>query len=361
MISRRGFLASAAMSAVASSLGSGLCAATAATPDPLLPLWKAWKLIHVSSSGRVIDRLQDNVSHSEGQGYALLVAEALGDREGFDLILAWTLANLAVRDDALLAWRWHPANGGGVTDTNNATDGDLFTAWALMRAADRFGEPRYGEIGTRIAADISRLCLIPSPGSAQEWLLLIPGVEGFATSEGVVVNPAYYMLRAMREIGEQAAEPRLVAAAADGNAMLSRLARERLVPDWVRVTSEGFSPDPEKSRAFGYEALRVPLYLIWSGLPGHPAVARAREAYRASLGEAGETIPVVIDPETGETRETSSDPGYRALAALTACAGGARTGGLMPAFTAGQPYYPGVLQLLSLLAQRESTLGCYVR
>ena len=357
MISRRAVLGAAFAGA---ALSSRPVAAREPGSDPLLPLWRAWKRFHTSSTGRVIDRLQDNISHSEGQGYALLVAEALGDREGFDLILDWTLRNLAVRDDALLAWRWHPANGGGVTDRNNASDGDIFAAWALLRAADRFDEPRYRKLAGAIAADLVATCLRPDPRTP-EGLLLLPGASGFDDGDGLVVNPAYYMLSAMRELGTGLDEPALVLAAADGNALLSALARERLVPDWVRITPRGFAPVDGKSADFGYEAMRVPLYLVWSRLPGHMAVARAAAAYRETVADGAEEVAVVIEPATGAVGATSPDPGYRALAALSLCAEGVSINGLMPAFTAGQPYYPSILHMLSLLAQRETSLGCVPR
>jgi endoglucanase len=362
MISRRTVLGTALAGIVlpASVLPARPLAAQERGADPLLPLWEAWKRFHTSSGGRVIDRLQDNISHSEGQGYALLVAEALGDREGFELILDWTLQNLAVRDDALLAWRWHPADGGGVTDPNNASDGDIFAAWALLRAADRFDAPRYRALAGAIAADLVAHCLRPDPRSA-EGLLLLPGARGFDDGNALVINPAYYMLRAMRELGTALEQPALVLAAADGNALLATLARERLVPDWVRVTSQGLAPAEGKSEAFGYEAMRVPLYLIWSRLPGHMAVARAAAAYRETVADGAEEAPVVIEPSTGTVRAASPDPGYRALAALSLCAEGIPIGGLMPAFTAGQPYYPSMLHLLSLLALRETSLGCVPR
>ena len=244
-----------------------------------------------------------------------------------------------MRDDALLAWRWHPADGGRVTDRNNATDGDLFAAWALLRAADRFEEPRYRELAGGIAAALAETCIRPDP-SLPEGLLLLPGAEGFEADGEVVINPAYYMLRAMRELSAAFENEPLQLAAADGSALLSRLARKRLVPDWVTVTPDGFAPAKGKSSAFGYEAMRVPLYLIWSGVPGHAAVMRAREAYLAAAEKTSEATPTVIDPKSGESLERSPDPGYRSLAALAACAEGSGTGGLMPAFAVGQAYYP---------------------
>ncbi len=359
MISRRNLLLSAASLPLSRSLA--FAQSDDGPRDALLPLWDAWKTIHMSSTGRVIDRLQDNVSHSEGQGYAMLVAQALGDREGFDLLLDWTMTNLAVRpNDALLAWRWHPADGGSVTDMNNASDGDLFAAWALMRAAENFDEPRYAELGRTIGSALVNHCIRPAPAST-DGLILIPGMEGFEVEGGYILNPAYYMLKAMTDLGETLGEPALNQCAADGIALLSRLARRSPVPDWFMLTAGGAQNAPGKSGDFGYEAMRVPLYLIWSGMPGHPAVSRARDLYDASLAtEEGET-PTVVNRDTLEVLQASTDPGYRALAALTACAEDRASARLMPAFSVGQAYYPGILHLLSLLAQRESAMGCILK
>ena len=71
--------------------------------------WDVWKSRFLAGNGRVIDHLQDGVSHSEGQGYGLLLAQAFGDREAFDAIESWTREHLLIRDDALMAWRWSPS------------------------------------------------------------------------------------------------------------------------------------------------------------------------------------------------------------------------------------------------------------
>ena len=61
----------------------------------------------------------------------LLLAIAANDRATFDKIWGWTRANLMVRDDQLLAWRWDPAHRPAVADINDASDGDILVAWAL--------------------------------------------------------------------------------------------------------------------------------------------------------------------------------------------------------------------------------------
>ena len=67
MISRRNLLGVAVGIAAMRVSSAG---AQEGRSDPLLPLWQAWKRIHVSSGGRVIDRLQDNVCIRRGRDTA---------------------------------------------------------------------------------------------------------------------------------------------------------------------------------------------------------------------------------------------------------------------------------------------------
>ena len=359
MISRRKLLALAPAAGALAAAGLFPGRGVAGGMAPLSPLWEDWKSVHMTPEGRVVDVLQDSASHSEGQGYGLVLAEAFEDRETFDLLLAWSTENLATRPgDALLSWQWKPADGGAVTDTNNATDGDVMHAWALVRAARRFGEPAYLDRAGAIARDLAGKCLRPCPGRDDRTILL-PGAEGFEDETGIVYNPAYNLTAALWEIGKLTGTPALQTCAADGLALLAELARDRLPPDWVHVGADGFGPAEGKSANYGYEALRLPVYLIWSGLAGHPVVRRAAAAYRPFLESRALETPTLIDPQTGEILEASPDTGYRAIAVLSNCTEGAVPAGAMPAFAAEQNYYPATLHLLSLLAQNEANLSCY--
>jgi endoglucanase len=114
---------------------------TATGPDAIaMPLvgaltdkaaWRDYKSRFISEQGRVIDTANGGISHSEGQGYGMLLAVAADDRAGFDALWGWTRANLMVRDDELIAWRWEPDKRPAVADMNDAADGDLLVAWAL--------------------------------------------------------------------------------------------------------------------------------------------------------------------------------------------------------------------------------------
>jgi endo-1,4-beta-D-glucanase Y len=68
--------------------------------------WQAYKERFISAAGRVIDNANMGISHSEGQGYGMLLAVAADDRPTFDLLWGWTRAQLMLHNDGLVAWKW---------------------------------------------------------------------------------------------------------------------------------------------------------------------------------------------------------------------------------------------------------------
>jgi endo-1,4-beta-D-glucanase Y len=313
-------------------------------------LWPTWKSSFLNTDGRVVDAQNGSISHSEGQAYGALLAQANGDREAFDRIEAWTRANLLVRQDHLMAWRWHPERGVIGQDWQTATDGDLFRAWALLRAERDSGWTGADDAAGNIAQDIASLCIKPDPREVSAPLLT-PSAEARSNPKRVLINPSYLMPRALRELGSAAELPDLVAAADHGEQVLSELAAFGPVPDWIDVTPDGFETAPEYNRSSGYDALRVPLFLIWSDRFNHPAVARAAADF-ATAGTLGH-VAVVTTPDGGLVAQ-SDQQGYLAIAALANC---------KPLNISGndlhrQSYYPATLQLLSEVAERES-ISCH--
>lgn len=320
------------------------------------PLWDSWKAAFLKTDGRVVDTLQREASHSEGQGYGMVLASFFDDASAFARMYEWTERHLAVRPDPLLAWRWLPGQANPVPDRNNASDGDLFYAWALARGAANFGTRSYLTRAQQIAQALAESCVIAMPGN-DERSLLLPAIHGFRHDSHVTINPSYYMPLAMRELAVATGVSRLALAAQHGEALLSELAAEGLVPDWVDISADGMRPSDNLSANAGYEALRVPLFMIWSRQPQHSAVRRMAALYERTV-KPGVAVPTVIEPFSGVVLESSPDLGYQALAGLTMCSGRNMLGAAMPPFTPDQPYYPATLQLFAVVAAHETLPEC---
>src|SRR4030088_2357389 len=165
-----------------------------AEPGPATLLadgWRQYKERFVTSDGRVVDNANGGISHSEGQGYAMLIAERLDDRPTFEAIWQWTRSNLLVRGDGLAAWRWSPQVP-HVADHNNATDGDLLIAWALAEASDRWDVSEYRETARLIVEDLATKVVT----SSRFGPILLPASTGFAgkdQSDAPVVNLSYWL------------------------------------------------------------------------------------------------------------------------------------------------------------------------
>ena len=81
-----------------------LAAATAyAQDDALAGEWTKYRNRFVAEDGRVRDTGNKDVSHTEGQGWAMLFAESCDDRATFDRIWRWTHDKLQRDDNALFS------------------------------------------------------------------------------------------------------------------------------------------------------------------------------------------------------------------------------------------------------------------
>ncbi len=316
-------------------------------------LWASWRDRFLTPEGRVVDDGQDGISHSEGQGYGLLLAAAAGDLESFRRIVGWTERHLAVRRDPLLAWRWRPDEDPATRDYNNATDGDLFYAWALLRGGRRFGLDPALRRAAELAQAIVEICLATDPRGTDQPVLL-PAAEGFVSEDTVRINPSYTMPLLLHELAAAFDLPALAAVAEAGDRLFREVAADGLVPDWIEIDATGWRPAPGLPETYGYDALRLPLFLVWSGRAGHPLVRRAADL-TSRPDDAG--VPVVAQLD-GTVLARDPSPGYRVLARLMNCAT-RPVGDPIPTDRLGaQSYYPATLHLLVRLAAHESAPRC---
>ena len=318
--------------------------------------WLDFKARFLLPDGRVVDTGNGNQSHSEGQGWGLSLAEHNDDRAAFDRILAWTRRNLRRDSDNLHAWRWRPDRQLAVADSNNATDGDLFIASALLRGGRRWSNPALTEEGTAVARDVLRLLVRRAGGR----LVLLPGAHGFEHPTHVVVNPSYYSYPAIASVAEAVPDPAWLRIAADGLAMLraARFGRWGLSADWVAVSRSDRSVTPAQGwpARFSYDAVRVPLWLAWAGLADEVAV-------EAPLNFWSDTsfrqVPAWADLSTDSVAPYAAGAGIMEIGRFAAAQRGIRQD-RFSAGTAGEKrdYYDTALSLLARMgaAERGHTL-----
>lgn len=278
--------------------------------------WSRYKARFIAPDGRLFDDSAEGVSHSEGQGYALVLAAFHDDREAFKTIWDWTARNLEIRGDALAAWRWRPADNPHVLDHNNATDGDLLIAWGLAEAGRRWGVKDYTGAARRIAFALrAKAVFATAYGPA-----LRPGVAGFGEDDGEdgpLVNLSYWVFPALDALGEATPEIDWRAVTRTGLKLFdaAKFGPLALPADWISLHS-GVAPAAKRPPVLGYELVRAPLYLAWGPPEAKPQLAALMTSWLGGTGGA----PGVIDVERGVMTQSFADPGYRAVAAIGRCA-----------------------------------------
>lgn len=347
-VTRRSFAILAAAAAWGAGRTTGHAEFSVAQPSPNMAEWALFRDRFITSSGRTVDTGNGGASHSEGQGWTLLMAEAHDDRVTFDRVLTWTRRQLKRPYDTLHAWRWMPNRPMAVEDGNNAADGDIFIAWALARAARRWREPELQAMSSAICADITRLCVREVAGRT----VLLPAAQGFERRDHVVVNPSYAVFPAFADLaaieGDDTPWKNLYR---DSLALVreARFGRWGLPADWLQLPRQGGRPSPATGWAprFSYDAMRVPLYLAWGGM-GNEAVAQAA----ANFWTGGNLPyqPAWTEFPGDKLASYPVGPGQRAIAALARTHVGPVE---LPSVRDTEDYYAAALVMLSHIARAE--------
>lgn len=312
--------------------------------------WATYRQRFISPTGRVIDTGNGGVSHSEGQGYGMLLAVAHNDRQTFDQLLQWTTSTLRRRTDNLHSWRYLPNAANKVPDPNNATDGDLMIALALARAGQLWHRPEHTEAAAAIGRDVLRLLV----RQAGPHTVLLPGAYGFERPGGLVVNLSYYLFPALSALEGLVPSPLWARLRQDGLRLIAdaRFGRWGLPPDWLFISAVdgGMAPAPGWPPRFSYDAIRVPLNMAWAGL-ADPALASSMADFWSSHRPAA---PAWVDLNTNETARYSVNVGQQAVALLIARASHDQ---IFPDLSQATDYYAASLLLLAKLAWQEHRIA----
>lgn len=276
--------------------------------------WKYFQDHFISGDGRVIDPIQNGMSHSEGQGYGMLLAVHFQDRPLFDKLLQWTTNNLQVRHDALSAWGWgkRPNDEWAAIDYNNATDGDVLIAYALIQAGQKWGQQDYRQRAAAIVQSLRTHMAV----NQNNRTFLLSGYYGFADAKGLVLNPSYQILTAYQAFAEIDDRQFWEKIRLDALYLLDKADENpsKLPADWIIAEPDGnIKIYAAKSPLFSYEAIRVLLYLAWAKLP-QPDGAKTSLDYYQKHGR----IPEWFDLTKGSLSSEAAPAGFYAIFARAA-------------------------------------------
>lgn len=242
----------------------GACAAPALQQkDP----WQTYKSRYIQSDGRVIDRHNGAITHSEGIGYALYFAYRHNDTPTFERIFEWYRSNMHRNTQGLVGWKWGetPQGTWQMLSQNNATDGDLWIAYALLLMSQRTGNHTYAQEAQALLSSIKQH-LVRKAGALS---VLLPGIEGFETEQTLKLNPSYLLLEVYSHLSRIDSDPIWKALHVSALKLLeeARFSPLGLHSDWVLLdrSTQHLSLDPD-APYFGYDAIRVPLMIVRSDL-----------------------------------------------------------------------------------------------
>ncbi len=132
----------------------------------------------------------------------MLFAVAANDKDTFDALWHWTKSTL-MRDDGLFSWRYRPCvdnSAACIDDPNNASDGEILIAWALLRAHEQWGVRTYLEDAKAIVGAVEQKLLITNSNS----VVLLPGEYGFtseqAGKDSLQLNLSYWVFPAITDL-----------------------------------------------------------------------------------------------------------------------------------------------------------------
>ncbi len=332
----RWLLAVLALSLAMTACGSSQSATetTGRSPAPARPASSSTRAAaarfldrYVTPDGRVIRHDQGGDIVSEGQAYALLIAEVAGRPAQVRTIWSWTDAHLG-RSDGLFASH---ANGSGhVEDPHSATDADTLIAYALLRYTGPDQDALH-RAGRRVASAVLAGESVSLPGGAR---LPVAGPWAKSTSPPIV-DPSYLMPSVFTALAALTGDDRWIGAAGAAVTLIGDLAQggTRLPPDWATLERDRLVPIANPGGGagvqYGFDAARLPIWFATGCSAGARGIAASW--WRRVLGSNGRSGPQALGLD-GTTINPAPSPVFlMAGAAAATAAGDAQSAGALRA------------------------------
>lgn len=305
--------------------------------------WAEYKSRFLMPDGRIVDTANKNISHTEGQGFSMLLAVFNDDQATFDKLWQWANNTLYRKDVGLYSWRYDPNATPKVADKNNASDGDTLIAWALLLAGDQWHDARYTKASDKLQSALLKSTVIDYAG----YKVMLPGISGFNQTSSITLNPSYFIFPAWTAFYQHSHLKAWKDLDESGTALLSKMTfgDVRLPTDWVTLQADGtMKPSSRWPTRFSFDAVRIPLYLGWAH-PGNPNLSPYIQFWQKSPRDA---TPAWIDVMTGTKADYNMSPGLLAIRDFTM----ANRSAISPNLAPKDDYYSASLQLLAWWASQ---------
>ena len=224
--------------------------------------WLPWRDRFITADGRIVDDANRNISHSEGQGYGLLLAVMAEDRAAFDRIWSFTKGSFSCATTVLAAGNGSPTPS---RMSRTRTTPPTATSSSPIRSGWPESLARPGIDGTArdLTTAIGRV-LVKRVG---DLTVLMPAAKGFGSASGRTDPSSISPTGSSRRCHSwRSSRPRPI------GARLRRAGGSSSSPLVLDLTScqQTGSPlppprPPQVRPAFGYDAIRIPLYLVRAG------------------------------------------------------------------------------------------------
>lgn len=261
--------------------------------------WNEYKSLFIAKDGRVIDRVNGDITHSESIGYALYFALKNNDIRTFNKVHRWYKNNLKSNDYGLIGWKWGKDNkdlSWHLLDSNNATDGDLWIAYDNLLMYEKTKNIEYKNEAMKMVASIKKNLILSLHGK----LFLLPAEQGFVQENFIEINLSYYLFFIFDKFKEYDNDSVWQQLKSDGIALLKEAVFTplKLPADWIKVNKMNLKIELGKEGMFGYDALRIPYNILKSDIKDKRELLQPFIRYVESMKKA-HTVFGVTDLKNG--------------------------------------------------------------
>lgn len=224
--------------------------------------YKNYKKYLKPCNGGLLPSTDDaNTAKVEAQGWAMITAAYMGDKETFDGLYKYYQSKCTNQAGGMMAWR---TNCGGFLDQGSATDGDLDVAYSLVVAHWQWPNEGYLDKAKKVINNCKKLIVNCGGISA-----LAGGHSGSLYGGCNETDISYYTPAFFRVFAKVTGDAAWSKLADDTYIILNNCANATtgLVPDWHTVAGQ---PGPNgRNGSYDFDACRVPwrisLDYLWNG------------------------------------------------------------------------------------------------